>query len=677
MLIVLLLLGSLSVPAAGAAETTTEQKFEFLKQKGIFAGFSDGSAGLYQSMTREQFAQTLYKLMELPEPSGPPAYLDVLRTRWSYKPVAAVTNAGLMVGIGTRKFGPDSPVTVEQMAAVFVRSYGWSGGSTFVSGKVSKWARASVSIALQQKLIPAMSDYTEPATRGLLVEAAYRVYADTRQEPLRVKSVTPISNRQISVSLHQAVSSVDKSHFRLRDVLGVEINIQQAVLSSNRMSIQLTTDAQTPGRSYSLSIDGALWTFTALTDDNVKPFVAIVLPQADSKLELYFSEPVDTNSAVTSANYSINNNLRIRSIELSGDNRKVTLTLVRPNDVTAYTISVRNIKDWAGNVMDPWSKSLDFTLPRITSFRIDDSTARITLTFSERVNAQQAAATGNYSLDKGLSVIRAELDGSGRTVTLTTTPQKDATIYTLTVAGIRDLTDNPMQPQSFPFASVANPVLSLRLQTATAVNKNTLELLFNRTVSEEEVAKIGTAVLTDNGSAVSMNGWQSYKVRKSGNDRIAVVQFRTSGDANPHLFKPAHLYNIRVAGLAYLETQNAANEDQVAGTQTDNPIPEVSQAAALSASTIRIQFSEPVKNVSEIAFLLNKKDGTKIRISGDSLNNTGRVATEVVLTLTDMLERGTEYVLTFRGGTVTDAAGWNGFRTRSGDQDFAVIFRGV
>lgn len=44
---------------AAAAEPDTEDKFEFLREKGIFTGFADGSAGLHLAMSREQFAAVL------------------------------------------------------------------------------------------------------------------------------------------------------------------------------------------------------------------------------------------------------------------------------------------------------------------------------------------------------------------------------------------------------------------------------------------------------------------------------------------------------------------------------------------------------------------------------------------------------------------------------------------
>ncbi|TJY42183.1 hypothetical protein E5161_09240 [Cohnella pontilimi] len=674
----LALLFSLPITAAGATSLTTEQKFEILKQKGIFSGFSDGSSRLYQSMTREQFAVVLFKLFEMPEPNRSPTYVDVIKTRWSFQSIEAVTKAGLMSGVGNRKFSPESPVTVEQLCSVLVRSYGFSGNGVYVSGKVSAWARASVGIALQNNLIPEMKDYTLPATRGLLVEAAYAVYVKTQVDPLKVRSVDPVSNQLIRVTLNQAVSSVSQDRFLLKDILGVTVNIQQAILAPDGLSVTLVTDRQVSGRTHTLYIDGTAYVYTAPSDDTTKPVVSSFSRSTNGVLQIVFSEQVDRNSAINSANYSFNNGLRLTSIQLSDDKRVVTMTTSGQNEGTHYTLTVRNVKDLAGNVMDAWSTTFLADNKKPTAaFSFNDSTAVITLTFSEKVNAQQAVSVSHYSIDKGVAVVRADLDADGKTVYLRTSAQRDATLYTLTVSGIPDLAGNVMDTQTFVFAGVANPVQSIQLQSISAENENTLLITFNRALSDDDVNKLGTAVLTDNGNTVSMSGWSAFKMRVTGNDRAVTVQFRTSGDASPDLFRPGHVYLTRVTGIPNLVTTNNANQLNFAGTERANAIPEVASVTAINATSVKVTFSEPVKNVSKAAFLLKEQDGTNIRISADSLNSLSKVTTEVVLTLTDPLQSGHLYVMSFVSGTVTDAAGWNGWKTKSGTDDFTKTFRGV
>ena len=48
-------------------ELTAQQKFDALKELGIFSGYPDGSAGLDKQMTRAEFAKVLTKLTQLEE----------------------------------------------------------------------------------------------------------------------------------------------------------------------------------------------------------------------------------------------------------------------------------------------------------------------------------------------------------------------------------------------------------------------------------------------------------------------------------------------------------------------------------------------------------------------------------------------------------------------------------
>jgi hypothetical protein len=675
-LLALTLLFSLPITAAAASNLTTEQKYDVLKQKGIFSGFSDGSSRLYQSMTREQFAQVLFKLFELPETQGSPSYLDVIKTRWSYTPVEAVTKAGLMLGVGNREFDPASPVTVEQLAAILVRGFQFSGDGGYVVGKASKWARASVGIALQRGLIPQMSDYTVPATRGLLVEATYAVYDQTNQDPLRVKSVEPISNQMVRVKLSQVTSTADKDHFTLKDILGVTVNIQQSILSPDGLSITVVTDRQVANRTHTLYVDGVPWTYIAPSDDTSKPTVVSLTRQLNSVIEVVFSEPVDRGTATDASNFWFNNDLKLTSIQLSDDNRKVTMTTSKQNDGTTYRLSIRNVKDLAGNRMDDWNGTfyVDSSIPR-ASFDFDVPTARLKLTFSEKINPGQATNIGQYSIDKGISVVRADLAGDGKTVILTTSRQNDGTVYTLTVGGIRDLAGNTMNTQTFAFVGVSDPGPNVQLQSIVAVNQDTLEVTFNRGLSDADVSRLRVTVLTDNNNGYSMSGWLSFNMRKSGTDRAVLIQYRNR-DPHPQLFLSGHAYLARVTGVANLITANNADLQSFAGTNVINLDPYVTQVIALSKNTVKIVFSEPVKNVSEKPFRVREKDGDYITILDDTLGNPNAVVTDVTLVLKDSFEKDHLYVMSFLPGFITDAAGWNGLSIPQGPSS-EVIFPGV
>jgi methionine-rich copper-binding protein CopC len=228
---------------------------------------------------------------------------------------------------------------------------------------------------------------------------------------------------------------------------------------------------------------------------------------------------------------------------------------------------------------------------------------------------------------------------------------------------------------NWQFGGIENPELPVQLQSISAINENTLEVLFNRALTDNDVTGLRVPGVTDNGSNVSLTEWKTFVQRKPGGDRTVTVQIRTS-DSSPALFRPGHVYTARITGVANLDTTNNANQQTFAGTEVENRDPYVTNVVPLIRTSVKVVFSEPVKNVSKAAFQIRLQDGAIIDIESDGLNNTGKIVTEVILKLQDNLEAGKKYVMTFQPG-ITDAAGWNGLQIKEGTLVISVVFDGV
>ena len=129
--------------------------------------------------TRAMIAQVLYNREGRPWNSGNTSFTDVTRNAWYADAVSWAYNKGLMEGYGNGKFGPNDPLTREQMAAVLYRYAGYCGYSTSVSGNLnafrdgylcSSWAKNSVQWAVNEEIIQGMGNgYLQPqgvATRA-------------------------------------------------------------------------------------------------------------------------------------------------------------------------------------------------------------------------------------------------------------------------------------------------------------------------------------------------------------------------------------------------------------------------------------------------------------------------------------------------------------------------------
>ncbi|MFD0674039.1 Ig-like domain-containing protein [Cohnella sp. GCM10027633] len=679
LLLSLLMLASVAYNVAAAATLSTEQKFEELRKEGIFTGFADGSSRLYETMSREQFAMTLYRLFELSDTTYSRTFEDVARTRWSHDAIRAVVKSGLMNGVSATKFSPDTNVTVEQLAAVLVRATGYeNAGTGFVHGTVSPWARAAVRIALDKGLIQQMGDYTANATRGALVEAIYAVYADLYEQPISIKNLTVISNRVIMITLKQSVKNITDDRVEIRDRNGRYVDVTVSSISADGLTVVLFTEPLASGTEHRLYFDGKETSrFNAVSDDQVKPVVSSIDGLTSRTVEVIFSEPVEEDSAENANNYRFNNGLRVSRAELTSDRRVLITTNEQQNNGT-YELTIRGVKDTSGNTMDQTTRSFanDNTKPTVSAWI--NPTATITVQFSEKVDKTIAEQTGRYSIDKGLSVTQAKLESDGRTVTLKTTSQRDGTLYRLTIGGIPDLAGNVMDNATIPFASISDPDVPVDLQSLAALNNNTVEVKFDRAISDADVKNLKLYILKDNGNGVSMTDWNQFALRKD--DKTAIVQFRTKSE-NPKLFVPGHLYLGRVSGVASLVTNDDQDEDTFAGTNAGNPIPYVKEAKVLDDDRVKVIFSEPVTNVDEAAFTIKQLDGKAIEIAYDELNDKDRIVTEVVLRLKDKPSQegnyftpGWDYRMTFNANVITDAAEWNALQTTKDNAPYVVQF---
>ncbi|HUC91126.1 MAG TPA: Ig-like domain-containing protein [Paenibacillus sp.] len=486
---------------AAAAEPDTEDKFQFLREKGIFTGFADGSAGLHLAMSREQFAAVLFRLWDLREVTGVPSFSDVPKNRWSYGEIEAVADAGLMKGAGYRKFTPLAKVSVEQLAAVLVRAYGAGGTAADpVGGKLSAWARQDVGIALAKGWIPSEADYRLDAGRGMLVDASFEVYLDLHPEEnpfgekLDVHSVEPLSATTILVHLRTSVKSAVKEQFRLEDEGGRQVRITNTALNGSGTVVTLTTDKQDAGDIHTLT------------------------------------------------NYS----LSITNIVLSGDKKKVTITTGKQTAGTVYTLTVSGVADAAGNVMDTRSNLyfgavVDSTPLTIAGVSADKN--KVVLTFSERLEEQYAENIASYMFDGGLGLpSSAVYDDGERRVTLTTSDQTPGKVYTVTVNFVRDRVGNTIAQntkRSFVGAGKASTG-PIELQNVKPVNENTIELTFGRSLSGVGISGLNAVIESDNGVSVNNSGWQIFAQRKQ--ERSGLHVFHRFAEEDPHRRAVNRLY---------------------------------------------------------------------------------------------------------------------------------------
>lgn len=97
---------------------------DYVLQNGLMSGYGDGSFGPDDSLSRAMLAQILYNKEGKPAVSGTGSFADVPRGAWYAGAVSWASEKGIVSGYGDGGFGPDDPITREQLVVMLWRYQG-------------------------------------------------------------------------------------------------------------------------------------------------------------------------------------------------------------------------------------------------------------------------------------------------------------------------------------------------------------------------------------------------------------------------------------------------------------------------------------------------------------------------------------------------------------------------
>lgn len=143
--------------------------FLYTLNNGLMNGYGNGKFGPYDSITRGQVAAILHTIAGRPAASSPD-FADVNYGLYYGPAIRWARSTGVISGYGdTNKFGPDDPVTREQLAAMlsnFAKKIAHLDVSSSMSkasgysdwGQVSGWAREAMAWAVDKGMISGNTD---------------------------------------------------------------------------------------------------------------------------------------------------------------------------------------------------------------------------------------------------------------------------------------------------------------------------------------------------------------------------------------------------------------------------------------------------------------------------------------------------------------------------------------
>ncbi|MBC8182337.1 Ig-like domain-containing protein [candidate division KSB1 bacterium] len=389
---------------------------------------------------------------------------------------------------------------VEQASAELMANYSISGGIV-ISGATllsDSTVQLATSKHLEQGYSVTVNNVRDRAANPntILPNSTYSYQFNDTTPPELVLALSPLENK-VSVSFSEPVDQATAENAANYSIAN-NISVVEAKLQAALMTVELTTSVHAEG-NYTVSVSNvkdravnpntiaANSTLNYTYVDVTKPIIASVSVESENSLFVKFSEPVDQTTAGLKTNYNITDGIEISSATLVSDS---TVQLITSKHLEQpYTLIVSNVKDRAANQ--------NTIVPNSThSYQYDDITApklvsaksllenKVTLTFSEPVEAASAENAANYSITNNIAVLEASLQPDLVTVELTTSVHAEGN-YTIHAANVKDRAINPNAITannfvSYTYVDVTKPTMA----SVLIEDQNTFLLKFSEPVEQ-------------------------------------------------------------------------------------------------------------------------------------------------------------------------------------------------
>ena len=159
----------------------------FVYENGLMLGTSKTLFSPHGTATRGMMATILWRMEGSPAPKGKNSFTDVEAGKWYADAITWTAENGIFAGYGKDKFGPDDPITREQLAAIFYRYADYKGYDLTVKGnldkfkdadKIADYAKAAMQWAVGSGLVKGKSgnllDPQGTATRAEIAAMLHR-----------------------------------------------------------------------------------------------------------------------------------------------------------------------------------------------------------------------------------------------------------------------------------------------------------------------------------------------------------------------------------------------------------------------------------------------------------------------------------------------------------------------
>ena len=151
---------------------------DYVLRSGLMDGYTGGLFGPNDPLSRVQFAQILYNRAGRPAVTGSRVFTDTAPGAWYADAVAWAVGQDIAGGYGDGRFGPDDPITREQLAAILWRYAGRPEPPDLLltfsdADQISPWAAAPLRWAVERGIVSGKgSGILDPQGTATRAEAA-------------------------------------------------------------------------------------------------------------------------------------------------------------------------------------------------------------------------------------------------------------------------------------------------------------------------------------------------------------------------------------------------------------------------------------------------------------------------------------------------------------------------
>ncbi len=229
---------ALAVPALAAVDDTGFSDVDagawyaeaviYCREHNLMDGTGNNRFAPESILTRAQLATVLYRIEGTPAVTGTDAFTDTADGAWYNDAVLWASQQNLISGYGGGLFGPNDPVSREQMAAIFWRYAGSpaadGAGDYTDEAEIASYAAAAVDWASVNNIVaPASAGVFAPKSNATRAHIAAALMNYSRSQPAPVPQPAPSEGRKVLIAYFSATNNTEGIANHLDAILDADL----------------------------------------------------------------------------------------------------------------------------------------------------------------------------------------------------------------------------------------------------------------------------------------------------------------------------------------------------------------------------------------------------------------------------------------------------------------------